>query len=168
LDGVFLYSKHSLCPNSGVWAEPSWFPFRQWLALACNSRRGKQIALWCLSLLEASLFHALSALPFFSLRVSSFQLFQTLLRAITMGLSGVVKGGVGRLLAGWSKTCAPKHTHHTLCSKYYKYLCNGSSVVTALIRRFYFNCSAVINFASSSLIAFKLLRKHENKKARAI
>lgn len=66
---------------------------RQWLAPACNSQKGKQIALWSLSLLKASLFHASLAVPFFFLAcVVPPTISKLLLRAITTGIS---EGGEG-------------------------------------------------------------------------
>lgn len=51
LAGVFLYSNHLLCPNSGVWAEPSWFPFRDsgWLRPVIRRRGNKLLSGLCLS-----------------------------------------------------------------------------------------------------------------------
>lgn len=91
----------SLCPNSDVWAEPSWFPFRDsgWLRPVIRRRGNKLVSVSPRGQFISCYF----ALPFFFLRVSSFQLFETLLRAITSGLSGGVKGGARLVawLAGW-------------------------------------------------------------------
>lgn len=121
----------SLCPNSGVWAEPSWFPFRDsgWLRPVIRRRGNKLLSVSPRGQFISCYF----ALPFFFLRVSSFQLFETLLRAITSGLSGGVKGGVGWLLGSLvgRKHVASKHTHHTLRSKY----CEYTSVMAAHLSR---------------------------------
>lgn len=65
--GVFLDSNHLLCPSGGVWAEPSWFPFRDsgWLRPVIRRRGNKLLSGLCLCS-RASLFHATLALPFFS------------------------------------------------------------------------------------------------------
>lgn len=67
LAGVFLDSNHLLCPSGGVWAEPSWFPFRDsgWLRPVIRRRGNKLLSGLCLCS-RASLFHATLALPFFS------------------------------------------------------------------------------------------------------
>lgn len=93
---VLLCSDRLLCPNSGVWAEPSWFPFRGsgWLRPVIRRKGNKLVSVSPRGQFISCYF----ALPFFSLRVSSFQLFETLWRAITSGLSGGVKGGAGRSL----------------------------------------------------------------------
>lgn len=127
---------------------------RQWLAPACNSQKGKQIALWSLSVHVASLFHAALVLPFFHLRVSSFQLFQTLLRAITTGLSGRVKGGASMLLGLLvGRSHVPQNIHTTPSA----HNTVGNSVifcllVAVLVKKFVLNSLVFITFTLTLLI----------------
>lgn len=51
MSGFFFFSERLLCPNSGVWAPPSWFPFRDsgWIWPVIRSRGNKLLSGLCLS-----------------------------------------------------------------------------------------------------------------------
>lgn len=114
----FLCSEHLLLPNSGVWAEPSWFPFRGsgWLRPVIHRGGNKLLSGLCLS--SRPVYFMLLRLRHSFPRVSHpSNYLKHFWGAITKGLCGAVKGGVGWLLAVWLKTCATKRTRYTVCSK---------------------------------------------------
>lgn len=110
LDGVFLYSEHLLCPNCGVWAEPSWFPFRDsgWLRPVIHRRENKLLSALCLSSKPVYFMLLCVILP-------------TISNTFEDHYHGPLRRGKGwgqhvAWLIGWLNTCATKHIHHTLCS----------------------------------------------------
>lgn len=124
---------------------PIW---RRWLAQACNSQKGEANgSLVCVS----SLFHAALALPFFS--VSSFQLCETLLRAITTGLSGEGRAGSGCVFGSSGTVQNRSRTTPSFPGS------TGSFSHRALIGRFVSDGSVAITLLVTSRSGVELLGK---------